>query len=103
MQKMIRDGKVAVLVSHGFGAGWSTWSEEHAETLCMDVSIVQQVLDGKPEFAAKLAETLCPGAYTGGAKGLQVHWLDVGERFRITEYDGAESLERLGQIDFMVA
>ena len=26
MDKVIRDGKVAVLYSPGFGAGWSTWS-----------------------------------------------------------------------------
>ena len=26
MNKVIRDGKVAVVVSPGFGAGWSTWA-----------------------------------------------------------------------------
>ena len=26
MQKVIRDGKVAVLYSPGYGAGWYTWS-----------------------------------------------------------------------------
>ena len=25
MEKVIRDGKVAVLYSPGYGAGWSTW------------------------------------------------------------------------------
>ena len=27
MEKIIRDGKVAVAVSYGFGAGWSTWND----------------------------------------------------------------------------
>ena len=26
MEKIIEDGKVAVLVSKGYGAGWSTWN-----------------------------------------------------------------------------
>jgi len=28
MTKYIRDGKVAVLYSPGFGAGWSTWNDD---------------------------------------------------------------------------
>ena len=31
MKKIIRDGKVAVLYSPGFGAGWSTWNQELPE------------------------------------------------------------------------
>jgi hypothetical protein len=31
MKKLIRDGKVAVLYSPGFGAGWSTWNQELPE------------------------------------------------------------------------
>ena len=26
--KVIRDGKVAVIISPGFGAGWSTWADD---------------------------------------------------------------------------
>ena len=26
IEKVVRDGKVAVLVSPGYGAGWSTWN-----------------------------------------------------------------------------
>ena len=33
MEKVIRDGKVAVLVSHGFGAGWYSWNTEHQQLL----------------------------------------------------------------------
>jgi hypothetical protein len=43
MQKVERDGMVGVLVSLGLGAGWSTWNEEHSETLCMDRSTETRV------------------------------------------------------------
>lgn len=29
MDKVIKDGKVAVLYSPGFGAGWFTWNNHH--------------------------------------------------------------------------
>jgi hypothetical protein len=37
MQKLIRDDKVAVLVSPGFGAGWYTW--HWVEELIYDPSL----------------------------------------------------------------
>lgn len=33
MKKLIRDGKVAVLVSPGFGAGWSTWNGDDEDAI----------------------------------------------------------------------
>lgn len=33
MEKVIRDGHVAVLYSPGYGAGWFTWNENHKELL----------------------------------------------------------------------
>jgi len=33
MKKVIRDGKVAVLISHGFGAGWYSWNTEYQQLL----------------------------------------------------------------------
>lgn len=43
MEKVIRDGKVAVLYSEGFGAGWSTWNEGMNE-LVFHPKIVNMVL-----------------------------------------------------------
>ena len=31
MNKVIRDGKVAVLYSPGYGAGWYSWNWNHPE------------------------------------------------------------------------
>ena len=33
MEKVIRNNEVAVLISHGFGAGWYSWNSEHQELL----------------------------------------------------------------------
>ena len=46
MEKIEKNGKVAVLYSSGYGAGWSTWNEGHREALCMDARIVGPVLAG---------------------------------------------------------
>lgn len=91
MKKFMKDGKVAVLYSPGFGAGWFTWNTEHPGLL-YDPEIVQAVLAGDMGRAASLAEDKYPGVYTGGAWSLEVAWLDPGTRFYVDEYDGSESI-----------
>lgn len=86
------EGKVAVLVSHGFGAGWWTWNSDNQECL-FDPEIVKMVLDERPEKEIEAtAQKKWPDGYWGGADGLSVHWLEEGEQFTIEEYDGSESL-----------
>lgn len=46
MEKVIRDGKVAVLYSKDFGAGWSTWNDG-LEELVFHPKIVEMVLNGR--------------------------------------------------------
>lgn len=104
MEKIERDGMVAVLVSPGFGAGWSTWADGHqGEALCMDARIVQPVLDGDIPRAAAVAVEMFPGVYTGGAKDLRVEWVRKGAAFEIEEYDGSETLHVIGGRDYLVA
>jgi hypothetical protein len=104
MNKVIRDGMVAVLYSPGYGAGWSTWSDsENAEAMCMDERIVNAFLTGGPDAAAAAAKTLFPEQYTGGARDLTVRWLPVGTVFEIGEYDGSESIRVIDNAEFMVA
>jgi len=90
MQKLIRDGKVAVLVSPGYGAGWYTWHS--IEELVYDPSIVEWVESQELDKALAYLELKYSDAYTGGLEDLVVEWVPVGTRFRIEEYDGAESL-----------
>jgi hypothetical protein len=102
MKKIERDGKIAVLVSYGYGAGWSSWSPEYQETLCMDADIVQAVLDGDKAKAVEIAQEKCGDFfYGGGAEGLQVEWVEKGMKFEIQEYDGNESLHIIGERSYM--
>ena len=103
MNKIERDGMVAVLVSSGFGAGWSTWNSEYRETLCMDAEIVQAVLDKDIDKAVEIAKQKCGDFYEGGAQDLSVEWVKKGAAFEIDEYDGSESLHVTGDHDYLVA
>jgi len=104
MDKVEKDGKVAVLYSPRYGAGWSTWADhKDRETLCMDRRIVQPFLDGNFEEALAAAHSLVCGLYSGGFEELKVVWIPVGTPFRITEYDGYESIEYSDKIDYFFA
>ena len=92
MNKLIRNGQVAVLVSPGYGAGWSSWNTEKEELL-FDPSIVELVEHNKWEELEMFVKLKYPNIYTGGMRDLEVKWLPVGTEFDIKEYDGAETLE----------
>ena len=98
MEKVIKDGKVAVCISVGYGAGWSTWNDDElAEKLLFHPSIVNAILSGHREDIDGdwLAENLGDeyyDVYYCGAEQLMVEWLPEGTVFKVDEYDGAESI-----------
>lgn len=91
MDRVIQDGKVAVLVSPGFGAGWYSWA--HDESMLFDPGLVQLILNDA-NFDEKLGyvSTKWSDVYMGGLEGLEVRWVPVGTEFMIDEYDGSESI-----------
>ena len=90
MNKLIRDGKVAVLVSPGYGAGWYSWHRN--EELLYDPSIAEWVEQQAFDKVLTYMELKHPDVYCGGLEDLEVNWVPAGDRFRIDEHDGAESL-----------
>ena len=98
MEKIVRDGKVAVAVSYGFGAGWSTWNEVDP----MDARFNQLFLDGKVEEVQRICDEEELG-YAGGARDVEIEWVPVGTKFVISEYDGSESLETIDDFDWKTA
>ena len=90
MNKVVRDGKVAVLVSHGWGAGFHTWGAP-IEAI-FDPALVDMIVNEQIQEAIKYVESTYPDAYAGGVEDLTVHWILEGTKFLITEYDGNESL-----------
>lgn len=104
VEKLEKDGKVAVLISPGYGAGWSTWAdEEHKAFMLFDRNLVNLVLDEKYDEAVKLVEARDPNIYTGGISGIKVVWIGKGTQFRVTEYDGYESIEYINDYYWMQA
>ena len=98
MRKYIRDGKVAVLISPGFGSGWSTWNSNYPGML-FDPVIIEMLLNvenGDEAFVAGQIEAHVdinyPDASISGLENLEVQWVPVGTEFIVHEYDGSESL-----------
>lgn len=95
MEKVIKDGKVAVLYSPGYGAGWYSWNSDHKELL-FHPKLVEMVENKKTDQIDEdwIEENLgIANVYCGGAKDLKILWLPVGTAFMVDEYDGSESIE----------
>ena len=101
MEKVIKDGKVGVLVSPGFGAGFSTWG--YPTEAIFDPTLIELVENEKWQEAIDYCESTWEDSYSGGVHDLRVAWIDEGTRFIIEEYDGAESFRFEEDIDWITA
>ena len=118
------DGKVGVLISGGFGAGWSTWADnKDREFLLFDRGLVKLALEREAACESRkhlqrsiavifdksyndVAEYLHANncdSFTGGWAGVYVKWMDQGTEFVVEEYDGSESLRYRDNEDWMSA
>ena len=93
-EKYERDGKIAVLISPGFGAGWSTWFDGDQQQAAMDRRLVEHVLAGGKIDQEITAEVFGPDdhRYIGGGGNVEVEWVEKGKHFYIHEYDGNERI-----------
>lgn len=112
MNKVIRDGKVAVIYSPGYGAGWSSWNQDYPDLL-FDPNIIEfietkldtpdvdeSVID---EFINAYLKPTYPSAYFGGIDDLTIAWLPEGTEFIIHEYDGHETIKPKDSFKFIIA
>ena len=90
MERVIRDGQVAVLYSPEYGAGW--YSCHQIEELLFDPSIVAWLEAEETDKILSYVTLKYPDAYVGGLKDLSILWLPEGTVFRVDEYDGNESI-----------
>ena len=91
-----------VLISPGYGAGWSTWE---GNELAFDKRIIDAFEKGITENEM---EELCvklgyKRPYMGGFDDLEVVEVPKGTIFRIHEYDGYESIETLNMDEWITA
>lgn len=97
------EDKIAVIISPGYGAGWSTWAaDEDKEAMVFDADLVTYVLNDQKEEALKLAKKKYPESYINRQE-LKIVWIDKNTSFRIVEYDGSERIEYLGNLEFYKA
>lgn len=101
MNKLIRDGQVAVIFSPGYGAGWYSWHQ--IEELLYDPSIVQWLESGELDKIENYLTLKYPGEYFGGLEDLSIKWIKQGTEFQIHEYDGAESIEYREKQEWLIA
>jgi hypothetical protein len=101
MNKLIRDGQVAVLVSPGYGAGWYSWHQ--IEELLYDPSIAEWLEAEEMDKIEHYLTLKYPGEYFGGLEDLTVQWIDQGSEFRIAEYDGSEWIQLKAETKWLVA
>lgn len=101
MNKVIRDGKVAVLISYGYRAGFHSWGAP-LEAI-FDPKLVELVESEDFDGANEYVRNTYPGVYTGGVGDLVVVWVDEGEDFIINEYDGNESIQLKNKTEWITA
>lgn len=107
--------KRKILVSPGFGAGWSSWADNREIAKFMleyqpliefleNGGVIEDSYDNRDlvknnpilaKFAEECQEKFGEVPYLGGARDLRVR--EVGGRVRINEYDGSESVEEEGE------
>lgn len=102
-----------ILVSYGFGAGWSTWADDQYKKYCLTYAPFIEKLerggvltkeDGEQfirDLTAKFPREDGKDAYfyLGGMDGLEVE--EVDGPFLIHEYDGSESVNTPSNQDWM--
>jgi hypothetical protein len=102
MQKKTVDGKVAVLYSPGFGAGWYTWHS--VAELLFDPKVVDMVLEKtSPETIELYCKTVYGDHYYAGSCDLEVAWIPTGTEFVIDDFDGNETITFKETVRWMAA
>lgn len=96
---IVKDGKVAVLISPGLGSGFSTEIDEDdypgiREQAAFHPRLVRWVEGGKKEDIGEIVKTLWGdmSLNLSGLLNLRVEWIPIGTQFTIENYDGAESI-----------
>jgi hypothetical protein len=106
MEKVIRNGQVAVLYSPGYGAGWYTWNPG-IPGIVFHPTLVELV---EQERSHEITQELCKSLLglteddhvcVLGASDLCLMWLPIGTPFRIEEYDGSESILTVNDLDLI--
>lgn len=96
------NNELGVLVSHGFGAGWGTWNDTE---IALDKRIIEKWLDGvtSDEMCNYIESLGYKRPYVGGYEDIVLEFVPRGTMFCICEYDGAEYIATMEDLEMTMA
>ena len=100
MKMFKKNGKVGVIISPGFGAGFSTWNDRN---MAVDFDLVDAFLKDDMTKFKYIADEKYGDWYNGGDMRFKVEWVPEGSRFMIEEYDGRETIVILDDTNTFIA
>ena len=100
MKKYIRDGRIGVLISPGYGSSFSTWTGDME--MAIDKDLIEAFLDDDTVEMKHILSTKYDNPYIS-VENLVLEWVTVGERFMIAEYDGHEEIVIVDENNSLVA
>lgn len=106
MEKLIKDGKVGVIISGGWGSGFYTWNAplEAVFNPQLIELIEREDFDEATEFIKKTYhDVYSKQSFLSNTTDLVVEWVEEGREFYITEYDGMESIVYKDKIEWIIA
>lgn len=92
MDKLKKDGKVAVLYTPSYGSGYGSAYPEIAKKLIFDKDIAEAIDKYDFDLAKRILKNKFPGFYFGDINQLKIKWLEEGTLFEINEFDGYEEI-----------
>ena len=103
MNKVVRDGKVAVVHTNDHGAGWYSWNQ--IEEFLFDPTLVKMIEDKCDIEAITLYLSYQPWVGNGfiNCENLTVSYVPQGLEFVVLEYDGLESIVVKNEITWTTA
>ena len=104
--KVIKDGKVAVIYSPGYGGGWYSWNcrgEKDFKWMLFHPDIVAAVQEGNQKLVKKIANEIDPDGSYCDIANLKIEWISIGHSFKIEEHDGYERIIDVGRSEYIEA
>jgi hypothetical protein len=103
MEKVIKDGKVAVLVSNDWG--WVSGFHTYGAPLeaIFNPQLVELIENKNNNEAMEFIKKTYPNVSAYDITGLCVEWVEEGREFYITKYDGLESIVYKDEIKWIIA
>ena len=106
MEKTIKNGKVGVIISKGWGSGFYTLGAplEAVFNPQLIELIEKEDFDEATEFIKKTYQDVySKQSFLSNTSDLVVEWVEEGREFYVTEYDGMESIVFKDEIKWIKA